>query len=70
MINLIERFKLEKEETATAIRASATISSVTMETEYFRLLRQHILLTEEEGFPGLALAVGLAERQQQYKSTR
>ena len=53
-----------------AVRSRTSVSSVTMETEYCRLLRQHFLLTDEGDFPALALAVGLAERQQQYKSNR
>lgn len=70
LINLIERFKLEKEETMMAVKSRASMSSVALENEYYRLLRQHLLLTDEWGFPALAMAVGLAERPQQYRSTK
>ena len=70
LVGLIERFKLEKEEMMAMIRSKVSVSSFTMENEYYRLLRQHILLTEEAGFPAVSVAVGLAERQQQYKSDR
>ncbi|XP_063400098.1 trichohyalin-like isoform X3 [Mytilus trossulus] len=70
LINLIERFKLEKEETMMAVKSRASMSSVALENEYYRLLRQHLLLTDEWGFPALAMAVGLAERPQQYRSPK
>ncbi|CAC5415796.1 unnamed protein product [Mytilus coruscus] len=70
LIHLIERFKLEKEETMMVVKSRASMSSVALENEYYRLLRQHLLLTDEWGFPALAMAVGLAERPQQYRSTK
>ena len=38
--------------------------------EYFALVRQHMLAELEPDFSPACLAVGLAERQQQYKPER
>ncbi|XP_069101140.1 trichohyalin-like isoform X2 [Argopecten irradians] len=65
LVDLQKRYKEEKDAIFTWLR-STTNSSVTM--EYNRLHRQHLLLAEEGKFVGASIAVGLAERPQQYKT--
>ncbi|OWF34681.1 hypothetical protein KP79_PYT11450 [Mizuhopecten yessoensis] len=67
LVHLQRRYKEEKDGIFTWLRSTAGNSSVTM--EYNRLSRQHLLLGEEGKFVGAAIAVGLAERPQQYKTS-
>ncbi|XP_033746567.1 trichohyalin-like isoform X2 [Pecten maximus] len=66
LVDLKKRYTEEKDGLFTWLRSTAN-SSVTM--EYNRLLRQQLLLGEEGKFVGASIAVGLAERPQQYKTS-
>ncbi|XP_060082221.1 trichohyalin-like [Ylistrum balloti] len=68
LINLQKRYKEEKDAVFTWLRSTAGLSSSSITMEYNRLSRQHLLLGEEGKFVGASIAVGLAERPQQYKT--
>jgi len=70
LINLHNRYRQEKEDLVVWLRQATGQTSSSIALEYNRLSRQHLLLGDEAKFVGSAVAVGLAERLQQYKTNR
>ncbi|XP_062600408.1 trichohyalin-like [Saccostrea cucullata] len=69
LVKINTRYLDEKEAVLSIIKdKGGQIQVITMEAN--RLSRQHLLITEEAEFQPCALAVGLAERPQSYKSSR
>ncbi|XP_055999875.1 trichohyalin-like isoform X3 [Ostrea edulis] len=69
LLKINTRYQDEKEAILSIIKEKGgQIGVITMEAS--RLSRQHLLATEEAEFQPCALAVGLAERPQGYKSSR
>ena len=68
LVDLHHRHKSEKEAMVLWLRSGQ--SEALLAQAYSRLHRQCLLLGDESKFIGAAVAVGLAEKQQQYKSNR
>lgn len=69
LLAINSRYQEEKEAILSVIKnKGGQTGTITMETS--RLSRQHLLITEEADFHPCALAVGLAERPQGYKTSR